>query len=155
MSIKYVASTEYPAGSEEAAVLKVLHSLLEAVPSRDLKTLLVPTVPNGGAQTVHNGQFEVQSIQSLCEQITAIPGDVQEYFIDPEVKIDRSGLLAMIWARNDITMDGKVIVEGTNAMTLHKLEGSWKISSISDVSEAVEGQKEDVDKIYEKMTGSA
>jgi predicted phage tail protein len=152
-----MTSTKYPADSEEAAVLTVVQSLLDAVPARDLKTLLAPTVPNGGAQTIHNDEFEAQTIQSLCEQLIAIPGDLEEYFIDPEVMIDRTGQLAMVWARNEITMDGKVIIEGTNAMSLHKIGGSWKISSISDVSRPVEGKKEDVTQMYEggKKIGDA
>jgi hypothetical protein len=152
-----MTSTKYPADSEEGAALKVVQSLLDAIPARDLKTFLALTVPNGGAQTVHNGEFETQTIQSLCEKIIEIPGDLEEYFIDPEVMIDRTGQLAMVWARNEITMGGEVIIEGTNAMSLHKIGGSWKISSISDVSRPVEGKKEDVTNMYEggKKTGDS
>ena len=150
-SIRYTPGEAgaYPPASEEAAVLAAVQDLLDAIPSRDLKKFLAPTMPCGGAQTIHNGEFETQTIQSLCEKIIDMPSGLAEYFIDPEVKIDRSGMLAMVWARNGVTLDGNVIIEGTNAMSLHKVGGSWKISSISDVSGPVEGKKEDVTKIYE------
>lgn len=144
-----MAPTEYPAGSEEATILAVIQSLLSAVPKKDLKTLLAPTFPSGGAQTIHNGLFETQTIQSLCEKIISMPGDLAETFHDIEIRIDGTGQLAMVWANSKVMLDGNVIIEGTNAMSLHKVGGRWGISSISDVSRPVEGRKGDVEKIYE------
>ena len=142
------STSKYPTDSEEANILTAVQSLLDGVPTRDLKTILAPTIPHGGAQTIHNGEFETQTIQSLCEKIISMPGNLTERFIDPEVKIDSSGQLAMVWARNEVLLDGKVIIEGTNVLSLHKIDGSWKVSSISDVSGPVEGKKEDVTRMY-------
>jgi hypothetical protein len=135
--------------TEEASILAVVKSLLSALPLNSLSALLAPTIPGGGAQTLRANQLTTQRIESLCSQILLIPGNKQETFHDIAVKIDRTGRLAMVWAESKVSMEGVVVIEGTNALTLHKLDGEWRISGISDVSRAVEGREGDVGKMYE------
>jgi hypothetical protein len=70
-----------------------------------------------------------------------IPGVKTETFSDIEIKIDKTDQLAMVWARSEISIDGVVVMEGTNALTLHKVEGRWGVSSVSDVSGPVVGRE--------------
>ena len=43
--------------------------------------------------------------------------------------------LAMVWSRNEIKFDGKLVAVGCNAISLHKMgaEG-WKITGIADTA---------------------
>jgi hypothetical protein len=43
--------------------------------------------------------------------------------------------LAMVWSRNEIKIDGKLVAVGYNAISLHKVgaEG-WKITGIADTA---------------------
>jgi hypothetical protein len=43
--------------------------------------------------------------------------------------------LAMVWSRNEIKIDGKLVAVGCNAISLHKMgtEG-WKITGIADTA---------------------
>ena len=54
-------------------------------------------------------------------------------FINPEVKL--VGNLAIVWTRNEVTLDGEVVIEGMHALSLHEIDGKWKISSIFDAAE--------------------
>jgi hypothetical protein len=42
--------------------------------------------------------------------------------------------LAMVWAKTEITHDGTLVAVGCNAITLHKISGEWKITSIADTA---------------------
>jgi hypothetical protein len=42
--------------------------------------------------------------------------------------------LAMVWSKNEVMVDGKLVAVGCNAITLHKIGGEWKITSISDTA---------------------
>lgn len=134
--------------TDESLILSTVQSLLSAVPTNSLPTLLAPTIPEGGAQTLRDGVLSTQSISSLCSKILLIPGDKAETFHDIEVKIDPTRQLAMVWAASKVWMGGELVIEGTNALTLHKVEAEWKVSSISDVSAAVEGRVGEVKTIY-------
>jgi predicted heme/steroid binding protein len=49
-----------------------------------------------------------------------------------------------------VWLEGVVVIEGTNALTLHKIEGEWKVSSISDVSAAVEWREGEAQTLYDE-----
>ena len=42
--------------------------------------------------------------------------------------------LAMVWSKNEIKIDSKLVAVGCNAITLHKVAGEWKITSIADTA---------------------
>ena len=80
-----------------------------------------------------------------------MPENLSESFHDIEIKINPSGQLALVWARSEVRIDGTLIMEGTDAMGLHKIEGEWKISSVSNVSRPVGGKEKDEEGIMEGM----
>ncbi len=86
---------------------------------------------------MRGAQLQISTIEDLCHSICQIPGDKEERFIEPEVKVSPNGNLAMIWAKNEIKLDGQVVSEGVNAISLHKVDGQWKITSISDTAPAM------------------
>ena len=40
----------------------------------------------------------------------------------------------MVWSRNEIEIDGQLVAVGCNVMSLHKMAGEWKITSVSDTA---------------------
>jgi len=42
--------------------------------------------------------------------------------------------LAMVWSKNEVMVDGKLVAVGCNGITLHKIDGEWKVTSISDTA---------------------
>jgi hypothetical protein len=118
--------------SEEKAVLDAIDALLSCLPSKDVSKALEVCLPSGGTATMRGTELSVQPIQNLIEFITTIPGPVEERFIDPEVRIYED--LAMVWSKNEVKLDGNVISVGMNVISLHKIEGRWKITSIADTA---------------------
>lgn len=114
-------------------MLATVQSLLDAIPSKNIDKMLENTVPTAGTATMRGTDLTIQTIQSLCETIVKIPGDLEEKFTNPEVRI--SGNVAMVWATSEVKIDGKVAMAGTNALSLHNIDGKWKITSISDTAQ--------------------
>ena len=120
--------------SDDAAVLLTVQTLLDFVAHRDISKIKPIIYSQGGTARLRPDGMHWASIQELCEQVVALPPDVEEYMHDPEVRI--AGDLAMVWTPCRIYIDGKLASEAVNCMTLHREDGTWKISSISDVATA-------------------
>lgn len=120
--------------TETAAVLACIQGLLGGLPGNDPAKMLAHCHPLGGVARMRDGQLVVETIETLIKSIADIPGLKEENFIDIEVRIHED--LAMVWAKNEVKVDGKVISVGYNAISLHKMAGDWKITSISDTAAA-------------------
>ena len=88
---------------------------------------------SGGTATMRGTRLTIQTIKELCEAIAKMPGNLEERFINPEDKL--VGNLAMVWTRNEVTLDDEVVIEGMNALSLHKVDGKWKITNIFDAAD--------------------
>jgi hypothetical protein len=131
-STSKIATTTNDKSSEEKAVLDTIDALLNSLPSKDVSKALEVCLPSGSTATMRGTELSVQPIQNLIEFIAAIPGHVEEMFIDPEVRIYED--LAMVWSKSEVKLDGNVISVGMNVICLHKIEGRWKITSIADTA---------------------
>ena len=81
---------------------------------------------------MRGADLTVQTIQDLFEGIARILGSLEERVFDPEVRLYDN--LAMVSARSEVIVDSEVARAGTNAISLHKIDGEWKITSISDTT---------------------
>lgn len=120
---------------EEREVLKVIHSFLDGLRTRDtglmkshLDTLsrftLLRPGPNGTRVFLLSGK-------DFVERTTAPGGPTYDEPIrNPKIQID--GDLASVWAEYQVRMEGRVTHCGFDAFHLARLNGRWKILNVSD-----------------------
>jgi len=74
------------ASSETTAVLAVVQSLLDAIPSKNATKLLANCHPSGCCARMRGMDIQFGTIKDLADSIASLPGEVEDRFIDPEVK---------------------------------------------------------------------
>ena len=76
-----------PDSDEEAAVLSVVAGLLDAIPSKDAGKMLAYCHPGCSAVRMRGPDLLVESLETVCQSITSMPGELWEGFVGPEVKV--------------------------------------------------------------------
>ena len=74
-------------GTDEAAVLAVVEAMLDAVPSKDATKLLSCCHASCGAARMRGPELLVETLESVCEGIAKLEGEVWEGFVEPDVKV--------------------------------------------------------------------
>ena len=96
--------------------------LLEALKELRIESHLVMTKP---AQLTIEAFAERLSTPSPAAAKTTI----RESIHDPVIRIDND--LAVVWAPFDFTIDGKVDHCGTDLFNLMRIDGQWRVTSIT------------------------
>ncbi|HEX4223082.1 MAG TPA: hypothetical protein VHZ97_12005 [Pseudonocardiaceae bacterium] len=118
------------ATEEREAVLKTVQALLDTIPPRDGAALRELLVPGGSAVRSRDDQIICTPLVDFPNQLPGGTEVLAELFYNPVVLVDDD--IAVVWARYDFLVDGKVHHWGTNILSLLKRDGRWRISAIAD-----------------------
>jgi putative lumazine-binding protein len=123
---------------EEQAVLVPIQDLLDGIAKRDQYAMKRVVVPEGGATIIRHNQILHFTLKTLCERPFP-PGTVslEEKIYDPLVRIDDN--IAMVWARYEFLIDGKLDHWGTDIINLVFVDGKWVIAGVLDNSRRSDG----------------
>ena len=118
---------------EEKAVVARLQALLDGLAKRDKAAIAAQLLPGGTATLMREGKPVQMTFDAFADRLSAPGADTREERIhDPLVRIDNN--IAVIWARFDLIVNGKLDRCGTDLINLVKVEGRWLISSVGDTS---------------------
>jgi hypothetical protein len=119
------------ASSEEKAVLAPLQALLDGLAKRDKSMMAAQLLPGGSATLMRNGKPVQLGFDAFVERLSAPGTDTREERIyDPLIRIDNN--IAIIWARFDFFLNGKIDHCGTDVVSLAKVNDQWLISFLTD-----------------------
>lgn len=118
---------------EEQAVLVPIQDLFDGIAKRNVDAMKKVVLPEGGATIIRHNQVFHFTLKTLCERPFP-PGalSVEEKIYDPLVRIDDN--IAMVWARYEVLIDGKLDHWGTDIINLVFVNGKWMIAGVLDNS---------------------
>lgn len=114
----------------EKAVIDAVQKLFNAMEAKDAATIRTAMLP--GAQLVSirpDGKATVTLVEKFAETIGAAKDSLVEKMWDPKVLLE--GKIATLWAPYDFHRGGKFTHCGIDAVSLLKVDGEWKIASIT------------------------
>jgi hypothetical protein len=126
--------------SEQAAALASFQGLLDGLGKRDKAAMMAQVLPGASGTFVRDGKPKQMTIEALADNIAKPGSDTYEERIrDPLVRVD--GDIAIVWARFQFLLNGKIDHCGTDIATLVLSEGRWLITSIEDNHRQICGAK--------------
>ena len=116
---------------ERARALAVVEASLEALSNEDMVAFTDFMIEGAVSMRVAERDGEVRyTVRTRSEwRADSLSVDIVERGFDPEVLI--SGPLAVVWLPYDIYVDGGWSHCGVDVATLVRIEGDWKIASLS------------------------
>jgi hypothetical protein len=116
---------------EEQAVLAPVKAMFDGMTKRDAEAIKQPLLPGGTMVLMRDGKPTQMTFEAFADRV-ARPGTthIEERIHDPLVRIDHD--LAMVWARFEFLVDGKVDHCGTDLFNLVREDGKWLIASVAD-----------------------
>jgi Putative lumazine-binding len=126
-----LTASMHAATSEEQAVLAPVKAMFDGMAKRDAEAIKQPLLPGGTMVLMRDGKPNQMTFEAFAERVGR-PGTthIEERIQDPLVRIDHD--LAMVWARFDFLVDGKVDHCGTDLFNLVREDGKWLIASVAD-----------------------
>jgi hypothetical protein len=124
-------SSLYAANKEQQAVLAPITALFDGMAKRDAAAIRKPLLTGGTMVLMRDGKPTEMTFDAFADRVGR-PGTthIEERIHDPLVRIDHD--LAMVWARFEFLVDGKVDHCGTDLFNLVRTDGNWMIASIAD-----------------------
>jgi hypothetical protein len=127
----FLNASLHAASSEEQAVLAPVKAMFDGMAKRDAEAIKQPLLPGGTMVLMRDGKPTQMTFEAFADRVGR-PGTthIEERIQDPLVRIDHD--LAMVWARFEFLVDGKVDHCGTDLFTLVRQDGKWLIASVAD-----------------------
>jgi hypothetical protein len=127
----FLISSLYAATAEQQAVLAPVTALFDGMAKRDAQAIKKPLLTGGTMVLMRDGKPTQMTFDAFADRV-GTPGTthIEERIHDPLVRIDHD--LAMVWARFEFLVDGKVDHCGTDLFNLVRSDGKWLIASIAD-----------------------
>lgn len=128
--------TAAPADAEDKAVLATTQAFFDGLEAADpvaMRAAALPNIPMMALSTKPDGTVDVRRFgfeDSFGKKVA--PG-LKEWMWSPVVV--RRGALATVTGPFEITREGKTVHCGVNVFTLAKIEGAWKVASVSWTAE--------------------
>ncbi|KAA6464504.1 nuclear transport factor 2 family protein [Acidobacteria bacterium AB60] len=123
--------------AEEQAVLAPIHAMFDGMAKRDAAAMKAPTLPGGSMVLMRDGKPTQMTFEAFAERVgkpspnaAQPPAAIEERIHDPLVRIDND--LAVVWARFDFLVNGKVDHCGTDLFNMVRVEGKWLVASVAD-----------------------
>jgi Putative lumazine-binding len=131
MASGLLTASMHAATSEEQAVLAPVKAMFDGMAKRDAEAIKQPLLPGGTMVLMRDGKPNQMTFEAFADRVGR-PGTthIEERIQDPLVRIDHD--LAMVWARFEFLVDGKVDHCGTDLFNLVREDGKWLIASIAD-----------------------
>jgi hypothetical protein len=122
------------ASPEEDAVLAPVNALFDGMSHRDAAAIKAPAIPGATLIFFRDGKPAQITIEAFAERIgnpspAAAKTAIRESIHSPVIHIDND--LAVVWAPFDFTIDGKVDHCGTDLFNLMRVDGQWRVTSIT------------------------
>src|SRR5258708_5920815 len=118
---------------EEQAVLVPIQDLFDGIAKRNVEAMKRVVLPEGGATIIRHNQVLHFTLKTLCERpFPPGPLSVEEKIYDPLVRIDDN--IAMVWARYEVLIDGKLDHWGTDIINLVFVDRQWMFAGVLDNS---------------------
>src|ERR1700747_1963171 len=123
---------------EEQPVLVPIQDLCDGIAKRNVDAMKRVVLPEGGATIIRHNQVLHFTLKTLCERPFP-PGalSLEEKIYDPLVRIGVN--IAMVWARYEFLIDGKLDHWGTDIINLVFVDGRWVIAGLLDNSRRSDG----------------
>lgn len=123
-----------PPGTEEAAVMAPVQTILGAIPTRDRAAIEAQLMPGGSATVASEKPDGTRQVRRLswADWLGAFkPGNdrIAETQGMPAVEID--GDIAMVWAPYTFTVNGRPQHCGYNHFDLVRDAGRWRVANIT------------------------
>jgi hypothetical protein len=117
--------------AEDQAVLAPIRAMFDGMSKRDAPAIKAPTLPGGTMVLMRDGKPSSMTFEDFAQRVGK-PGStkIEERIHDPLMRIDND--LAVVWARFDFLVDGKIDHCGTDLFNLVRVDGKWLIASIAD-----------------------
>lgn len=121
----------HAATSEEEAVLAPVKAMFDGMTKRDAAAIKQPLLPGGTMVLMRDGKPTQMTFEAFADRVGR-PGTthIEERIQDPLVRIDHD--LAMVWARFEFLVDGRLDHCGTDLFNLVREDGKWLIASVAD-----------------------
>lgn len=121
------------AAAQEKAVLASFQAVLDGLAKRDKAVILAQLLPGGNATLMRNGKPVQLTFEAFADRLSQPGSETREERIyDPLVRIDDN--VAIVWARFELLIDGKLDHCGRDIVQLVRVDGRWLIAAIGDNS---------------------
>lgn len=118
---------------EEAVVTQLAHDFMHALSTRDTATLSKLLALQANLYSVRDGEsgpvYGVRTREDFLQGLGSDTRQLLERIWEPTVEV--SGRVAMVWAPYDFHLDGAFSHCGIDVLTFLKLEGGWKVNSLT------------------------
>jgi len=126
--------------ADEKAVRASFETLLEGMAKRDRAKILERLLPGGLLTFMRDGKPKQITFEAFADKLAApAPEKIEERIQDPLIRVDDD--VAILWARFEFLIDGKVHHCGRDIATFARVEGRWMITSIADNGRSDCGRK--------------
>ena len=120
-------------GEEAVAITQLAHDFMSALSTRDVDALAGLLASDAMIYSVRESEggpsYGVRAAEDFLEGIGSGSSPILERIWDPVVEV--KGRVAMVWAPYDFHAGGSFSHCGIDILTYLKLEGGWKITSIT------------------------
>jgi len=115
----------------DQAVLGPIEAMFDGMAKRDAAAIKAPTLAGGTMVLMRDGKPSQMTFEAFAERVSQSgKTQIEERIHDPLVRVDND--LAVVWARFDFLVDGKVDHCGTDLFNLVRVDGKWMIASVAD-----------------------
>jgi hypothetical protein len=118
--------------ADEQAVLAPFQAFLDGMAKYDQAAMRATVQPEGSVALLRKDKVVRNTLSGFIDHIKPGKDSIEERIYEPLVRVDDN--LAIIWARYDFRLNGKVIHCGTDLVHLVKQDGKWLIAGIADNS---------------------
>lgn len=127
----FLISSLHAATPEQQAVLAPVMALFDGMAKRDAEAIRKPLLTGGTMVLMRDGKPTQLTFDAFAD-LVARPRTthIEERIHDPLVRIDHD--LAVVWARFEFLVDGKVDHCGTDLFNLVQTDGKWLIANVAD-----------------------
>jgi len=120
------------AAESDQAVLAPFQAFLDGMAKYDQAAMRATVQPEGSVALLRKDKIIRNTLAGFIDHIKPGKDRIEERIYDPLVRVDDN--LAIIWARYDFRVNGKVVHCGTDLVHLVQQDGKWVIAGIADNS---------------------
>lgn len=126
------APIAFAADDADKAVLAPFQAFLDGMAKYDQAAMRATVQPEGSVALLRKDKVVRNTLAGFIDHIKPGKDTIEERIYEPLVRTDDN--LAIIWARYDFRLNGKVVHCGTDLVHLVKMDGKWLIAGIADNS---------------------
>ena len=118
---------------DEAELTRLAYEFMEALSARDTERLDEMMAPHARLFSIREGEegadYRVRTREEFLEGLAEGGPEFMERIWEPVVEL--RGRIGMVWAPYDFHVDGELTHCGIDVLAFLKMEGGWKVTSIT------------------------